>query len=343
MEEQILKLEQDATNEINLAKNIAELFSVNVKYLGKQGKLTEILRGMKDVLPENRKVVGQKVNDTRDKLENLIKTVKIKFENCVLDEKLKNKMVDISEPAQNFCQGEKHPTQKIFDKLIDTCVEFGFEVVDGPEVELDYYNFEKLNVPKDHPARDMQDSFYINDNILLRTQTSSVQIREMEKRKPPFKIVSPGKTYRVDSDATHTPVFHQFEALVVDENVSMVDLKNMLSYLLKTIFGENTKVRFRPSYFPFTEPSVEVDATCPYCKGNGCSMCKQTGFIELLGAGMVHKNVLEMSGIDSKKYRGFAFGPGVDRLAMVNYEIPDLRSMFENDIRFLKQFGGENK
>ena len=252
-------------------------------------------------------------------------------------EKLEKETIDITLPGTKIKRGSKHPINRVIEEIEDLFVSMGYDVIAGPELETDEYCFERLNLPKGHPARDMQDSFYITDNILMRTQTSCVQIREMEKRKPPFKIVSPGRTYRADSDATHSPVFHQFEGLVVDENISMVDLKAMLTKMLTMLFGENTKIRFRPSYFPFTEPSVEVDATCPNCQGKGCRLCKGTGFMELLGAGMVNPKVLEGCGIDSKKYTGFAFGPGVDRLAMVVNKIPDLRMMFENDIKFLDQ------
>lgn len=337
MKEKIKSLQDLALDELSKVSSLKDLNEVRIKYLGKQGELTAILRGMKDVSPEERPVLGQLVNEVRNLIEQSINNLNEKFEEEELNKKLSSERIDITEPAKNAEKGEIHPLHKVFDKLIDCCVEMGFSVVTGPEIETDYYNFEALNVPADHPARDMQDSFYITDKILMRTQTSCVQIREMEKRKPPFKIVSPGRTYRADSDATHSPVFHQFEGLVVDENISIVDLKAMLTKLLTMLFGENTKIRFRPSYFPFTEPSVEVDATCPNCGGKGCRLCKGTGFMELLGAGMVNPKVLEGCGIDSKKYTGFAFGPGVDRLAMVVNKIPDLRMMFENDIKFLDQ------
>lgn len=337
MKDKIKQLEISANEELKNVKSLKELNDIRVKYLGKQGELTSILRGMKEVDASERPIIGQLINELRTSIEQQINTLTEKFEEEQLNEKLKKEKIDITEPAKNVEKGAIHPLHRVFDKLMDCCVEMGFSVVTGPEIEEDYYNFEALNVPADHPARDMQDSFYITDNILMRTQTSCVQIREMEKRKPPFKIVSPGRTYRADSDATHSPVFHQFEGLVVDENISMVDLKAMLTKMLTMLFGENTKIRFRPSYFPFTEPSVEVDATCPNCQGKGCRLCKGTGFMELLGAGMVNPKVLEGCGIDSKKYTGFAFGPGVDRLAMVVNKIPDLRMMFENDIKFLDQ------
>ena len=337
MEGKINEIYQLAKSYLKDCTSLDSLNKIRVQFLGKQGELTALLKGMKDVSKEDKPRIGQLINNARCDIEQEIDSLQKKFEEQELEKKLKSEKIDITAPSKIVEKGEIHPLNKVFDKLIDCCVAMGFEVVTGPEIEYDYYNFEALNVPKDHPARDMQDSFYITDNILMRTQTSSVQIRTMENRKPPFRIVSPGRTYRADSDATHSPVFHQFEGLVVDENISMVDLKSMLTKMLSMLFGENTKIRFRPSYFPFTEPSVEVDATCPSCGGKGCKLCKGTGFMELLGAGMVNPKVLENCGIDSKKYTGFAFGPGVDRLAMVVNKIPDLRMMFENDVKFLEQ------
>ncbi len=337
MLEQINALLEEAKSKINTCQDLKTLNDIRVEFLGKQGKVTNLLHTMKDIDKEERPKFGQLVNSARNEIEELLKSLQIHLNEKAIEQKMASERVDISEPSKIIEKGEIHPLHKVFDKLIDACVAMGFTVLTGPEVEYDYYNFEALNVPKDHPARDMQDTFFITDNILMRSQTSSVQVRAMETMKPPFKIVSPGRTYRADSDATHSPVFHQFEGLVVDENVSLVDLKSMLTQLLKMLFGENTKIRFRPSYFPFTEPSVEVDATCPSCGGKGCRLCKNTGYMELLGAGMVNPKVLEMSGIDSNKYSGFAFGPGVDRLAMVVNKIPDLRMMFENDMKFLEQ------
>lgn len=337
MKEKISNLKTSVNQEIEKATTLKELTDIRVKYLGKQGELTAILRGMKDLSAEERPIVGSLINELRNEVEDCLNTKQQQFEEDELNLKLNADKIDLSEPSKIVKKGEIHPLHKIFDKLCDICVSMGFSVVDGPEVEYDYYNFEALNIPKDHPARDMQDSFYITPNILLRTQTSCVQIRTMEKLAPPIKIVSPGRTYRADSDATHSPVFHQFEGLVIDENISMIDLKSMLSELLQKLFGDDTKIRFRPSYFPFTEPSVEVDASCPNCRGTGCKLCKGTGYMELLGAGMVNPKVLENCGIDSKKYTGFAFGSGADRLAMVVNKIPDLRMMFENDAKFLNQ------
>lgn len=337
MKQQILQILQSFETELLTVSAAADAQELRVKFLGKQGLLTSILRGMKDVAAQERPLVGTLVNEAREQIETKLHHAESACLAKELEQALANERIDITEPANPPVEGAYHPLTNTFNKLVSACVELGFEVVSGPEVEYDYYNFEALNLPKDHPARDMQDSFFLAPNILLRTQTSSVQIREMEQRKPPFKIVSPGKTYRVDNDPTHTPMFHQFEGLVVDENVSLVDLKSILTSLLKMLFGKNTSIRFRPSFFPFTEPSVEVDCTCPMCGGSGCTRCKMTGWMELLGAGMVNPKVLENCGIDSNKYTGFAFGFGVDRLTMVDNKIPDLRMMFENDIRFLSQ------
>lgn len=337
MKDKLIKIKDEALNQVEIVKNLKELNECKVKFLGKQGELTMVLRGMRDLPAEQRPIVGAVVNQVRAEIEALIQQKEIFFENEELNKKLESEKVDITEPSKDLQLGAFHPITRIIDKVCDICVKMGFEVVQGPDIETDYYNFEALNIPKNHPARDMQDSFYITDKFVLRTQTSAVQAREMEKRKPPFKIICPGRTYRNDSDSTHSPMFHQFEGLVVDENVSMADLKIMLNTMLKNLFGENTKIRFRPSFFPFTEPSVEVDVSCPSCKGDGCRFCKGTGWLEMLGAGVVNPKVLEISGIDSKKYRGIAFGMGVDRLAMIENSIQDLRTMFKNDIRFLNQ------
>lgn len=337
MQEKLKMLSEQAKAELKEVKDVASLNNFKVKYLGKQGLLTEILRGMRDLPAEQRPVIGALVNQVRQDIENQTAQKQAEFDKIELEKELAKNFVDITEPAKGHEKGALHPLSKVFDLLIDSCVAMGFKVVEGPEVELDYFNFEALNIPKNHPSRDMQDTFFVTDNILLRSQTSSVQARAMQTLKPPFKIISPGRVYRNDSDATHSPVFHQMEGLVIDENISMADLKSMLTVLMRRTFGEQTQIRFRPSFFPFTEPSVEVDVTCPSCHGEGCRLCKGTGFMELLGAGIVNPKVLEENGIDSKKYRGFAFGFGVDRVAMVKNSISDIRSMFKNDIRFLKQ------
>ena len=337
MQEKLKMLSEQAKAELKEVKDVASLNNFKVKYLGKQGLLTEILRGMRDLPAEQRPVIGALVNQVRQDIENQTAQKQAEFDKMELEKELAKNFIDITEPAKSHEKGALHPLSKVFDLLIDSCVAMGFKVVEGPEVELDYFNFEALNIPKNHPSRDMQDTFFVTDNILLRSQTSSVQARAMQTLKPPFKIISPGRVYRNDSDATHSPVFHQMEGLVIDENISMADLKSMLTVLMRRTFGEQTQIRFRPSFFPFTEPSVEVDVTCPSCHGEGCRLCKGTGFMELLGAGIVNPKVLEENGIDSKKYRGFAFGFGVDRVAMVKNSISDIRSMFKNDIRFLKQ------
>lgn len=339
MLDDLKKIKEEALVEISKItyENRKKLVDLKVKILGKSGRLTAISKGMRDVAPEDRPKVGALINEVRGAIEEQITAKEKEFEACELNERLEKERVDITEPAKNSKRGALHPIPSVVDKLTDICVALGFSVVEGPEVESDYYNFEAMNIPKNHPSRDMQDTFFINSNILLRSQTSAVQAREMEKRKPPFKIICPGKTYRNDNDSTHSPVFNQLEGLVVDENVSMADLKSMLTIIMKRLYGEDTTIRFRPSFFPFTEPSIEVDVSCPSCHGKGCSTCKGTGMLELLGAGIVNPKVLEMSGIDSKKYRGFAFGFGLDRTAMILNSIGDIRYLYRNDIRFIDQ------
>ena len=312
--------------------------SINLMFLGKSGELTTVLKTLKDYAPEERAKLGAEVNNLRNIMAHQLNTLREHFAQIELNKKLMSEKVDITVPSSSSEVGTLHPVNLVIDELLALCVGLGYEMAEGPEIETDYYNFQALNVPLDHPARDMQDTFFINPQFLLRTQTSPVQVRVMEHKKPPIKIISPGTVYRVDSDATHTPMFHQIEGLVVDKNISMRDLKGMLSLIAKTLFGENTVTRLRPSFFPFTEPSVEVDATCPSCHGKGCSLCKGTGWLEILGAGMVNPKVLENCGIDSSVYSGFAFGLGVERIAMIKYGIPDIRMLFENDLRFLNQF-----
>lgn len=337
MKEKLLQIKEEALKEFSSCDDLKSLNDLRVKYFGKQGALTVVLKGMRDLTPQERPIIGALVNDVRQNIESSFAKKEEEITTKELAKKLESEKIDITEPSKDCEKGSFHPITRVIDRLSEICVEMGFEVVQGPEIESDYYNFEALNIPQNHPARDMQDSFYITEKFLMRTQTSAVQVREMEKRKPPFKIVSPGRTYRNDSDSTHSPMFHQFEGLVIDENVSMADLKIMLNTMLTKLFGKGTKTRFRPSFFPFTEPSVEVDVTCPNCGGEGCRLCKGTGWLEMLGAGVVNPKVLEMSGIDSKKYKGFAFGPGVDRLAMIENGVTDLKLMFKNDIRFLNQ------
>ncbi len=337
MKEQLEKILESGLQEIEKAEDLKILDEIRVKYFGKAGALTQILRGMKGVPAEKRKEIGAVANTVREQLEKALTEKLCILENAQLLAEMEKEKVDITEPSKGTKRGALHPLTRLNNKFMDICVEMGFTVIQGPEIETDYYNFEALNVPKNHPARDMQDSFYITDNILMRTQTSNMQIRAMETMKPPFKVVCPGRVYRNDSDSSHSPIFNQFEALVIDENIGLKDLMMMIKEILKRLFGEGVKVRVRPSFFPFTEPSIEIDATCQMCQGKGCSLCKGTGFSEVFGAGVVNPKVLEMSGIDSKKYSGFAFGPGIDRSVMVTNKIPNIKYLFRNDMRFLKQ------
>lgn len=339
MQDIIKQIFENASEEIKAAQTEQEIEAVRIKYLGKNGELTKILKQMGKLSPEERPVVGQLANKVRQDIEKAITDAKNVMKEKALQQQLEAERVDITMPGNKRKIGGLHPLNIVLNDLIDIFVSMGFDVVDGPEVETDYYNFEALNIPADHPARDMQDTFYIGDNLLLRTQTSAAQIRTMENQKPPIKIISPGRVYRSDEvDATHSPVFHQIEGLVVDKNITMCDLKGTLEEFVHEIYGSDTKLRFRPSFFPFTEPSVEVDVSCSECGGRGCSICKDSGWIEILGAGMVHPKVLSICGIDPQVYSGFAFGVGLDRLTTTRYKISDIRLLFENDIRFLEQF-----
>ena len=337
---EISRLKELAVSEIQSATNAKELDEVRVKYLGKKGELTSILRSMGSLAPEERPVIGGKVNEARDELEVLIKSGEEKFAKQELERKLKEETIDITLPSTKVKRGSKHPLNRIIEEVEDLFVSMGYDVVAGPELETDEYCFERLNLPKGHPARDMQDSFYITSEYLLRTQTSAVQARAMiaNEEKSPIRIICPGKTYRRDDDATHSHQFSQVEGLVIDKNISLADLKGTLEVFVRKMLGENLQLRFRPSYFPFTEPSYEVDVSCFKCGGKGCNLCKQTGWIEVLGSGMVHPNVLKMNGYDPDKYTGFAFGTGLDRLAMFKYGITDIRLLYQNDVRFLSQF-----
>ncbi len=340
MKEQIEQIKLNALKEIEQAKDLKELNEANVKYLGKKGELTAVLRGMGALSAEERPVIGSLVNVVRDELEGAISEKEEKFKAEEMEAKLAKEKIDITLPANKIKRGSKHPLNRIIEEVEDIFVGMGYDVVDGPELETDEYCFERLNLPKGHPARDMQDSFYITPEYLLRTQTSAVQARVMmaNKEKTPIRVICPGKVYRRDDDATHSHQFAQVEGLVIDENISLADLKGTLEVFMKKMLGENTQLRFRPSYFPFTEPSYEVDVSCFKCGGKGCNLCKQTGWIELLGSGMVHPNVLKMNGYDPEKYTGFAFGTGLDRLAMFKYGITDIRLLYQNDVRFLNQF-----
>ena len=339
MKEEILKIEEIAKEKIQRAKDLNGLNEVRVDYLGKKGKLTTILRGMGALAPEERPLIGSLVNEVRDQIESQIKKRNEILKSILLEEKLKKEKIDVTMPSKKIELGSIHPITKVIDEVKEIFLGMGYEIADGPEIETTFNNFDQLNSPPDHPSRDLQDTFYITEDIILRSQTSPVQVRVMEKQKPPIKIICPGKVYRSDSvDATHSPVFHQIEGLVIDKNISMGDLKGTLEMFAKKCLGENTKIRFRPHHFPFTEPSAEADVSCFVCGGKGCRVCKGEGWIELLGCGMVHPNVLRNCGINPNEYSGFAFGFGVERIAMAKYGIDDMRLLYENDVRFLKQF-----
>lgn len=340
MKEQIENIRQSALEEIKNANDEKVLNDARVKYLGKKGELTLILRGMGGLSPEERPVIGSLVNEVRDEIENLIEEREKEFKVEEIKRKLETEKIDVTMPGKKVNLGSVHPITQIIKDIEEIFIGMGYEIADGPEVELATYNFDKLNTPPDHPARDIQDTFYITDDIVLRSQTSPVQARVMENQKPPIKIICPGAVYRSDSvDATHSPVFHQIEGLVVDKNISMGDLKGTLEMFAKKCLGEKTQIRFRPHHFPFTEPSAEADVSCFVCGGKGCRVCKGEGWIELLGCGMVHPNVLRNCGIDPQEYSGFAFGCGIERIAMAKFGIDDMRLLYENDVRFLKQFG----
>ena len=340
METQVNEIKLNALDEIEKASNLRELEDVRVKYLGKKGKLTAILKTMGSLAPEDRPKLGSVVNQVKTELESKITDKEEILQKEELNRKLELERIDVSLPSSKIIRGSKHPLTRVIEEIEDLFVSMGYDVVSGPELETDEYCFERLNLPKGHPARDMQDSFYITPEYLLRTQTSAVQARAMmaNKEKTPIRIIVPGKTYRREDDATHSHQFNQVEGLVIDKNISFADLKGTLEIFMKHMLGENTELRFRPSYFPFTEPSYEVDVSCFKCGGKGCNLCKQTGWIELLGSGIVHPNVLKMNGYDPEVYSGFAFGTGLDRLAMFKYGITDIRLLYSNDVRFLNQF-----
>lgn len=336
MKEIIEKLRAKALEELAKSDDIEAL---RIKYLGKKGELTALLRGMGSVSPEDRPKIGQLVNELRETIEGAIEQKQKELSERALGLKLAAQTIDVTVPGKEIPVGRRHPLAQTEKTMRDVFVGLGFTVAEGPEVEYDYYNFEALNLPKNHPARDTQDTFYITDNILLRSQTSPVQVRVMEKQKPPIRIISPGRVYRADpADASHSPIFHQLEGLCVDKGITMSDLKGVLELFAKKMFGENTRVRFRPHHFPFTEPSAEVDVSCFVCGGKGCRLCKGEGWIEILGAGMVHPFVLSNCGIDPEVYSGFAFGVGIERVAMITLGIDDMRLLYENDERFLSQF-----
>ena len=342
LREKLEELRQQGLNEIANSDDLKNVNDIRVKLLGKKGPITNVLRGMRDLSAEERPKVGKFANEVRDELRQALEDKKSSLEQALMNAKLQSESIDVTLPGTPVAQGQPHVIQQSIDQLVDLFIGMGYEVAVGDEVEQEEYNFEKLNLPKDHPARDMQDTFYITPSVLMRTQTSPMQARMMEKHdfsQGPLKMISPGKVYRRDTDdATHSHQFHQVEGLVVGEHVTMADLKGTLEVVAQNLFGDQLKVRLRPSYFPFTEPSVEADVTCFNCLGKGCAICKGTGWIEVLGAGMVHPNVLKMSGVDPDVYGGFAFGLGPDRFAMIKYGVEDIRDFYQNDMRFLTQF-----
>lgn len=340
MKEKLKQIRTAALEQLDAVDSTEKLEQLRVKFLGKKGELTAVLRGMGALSPEERPAIGQIANEIRESVENMIAEKKEKLSAELLQHKLESEKIDVTMPAKRFNLGHRHPLAQVEDEMCGIFRSMGFDIEEGPEVETDYYNFQALNTPENHPARDSQDTFYITDNILLRSQTSSVQVHAMERAgKPPIRVVSPGRVYRSDAvDATHSPMFHQLEGLVVDKDITMGDLKGTLETFARRMFGNDTKIRFRPHHFPFTEPSAEIDISCFMCGGKGCKVCKGEGWIEILGAGMVHPNVLRCSGIDPDVYSGFAFGMGIERIAMKKYSIDDMRLLYENDLRFLSQF-----
>lgn len=339
MKEKLQSILQSATEDLKAISTSKELDELRVRFLGKKGELTALLKGMRDLSAEERPIVGQMVNDVRAALEEALEKQRAVLEKAALEAKLRGEAVDVTLPGKPMTIGKKHPLSIVLDEVKEAFLGLGFSVAEGPEVEFDHYNFEALGIPKDHPARDTQDTFYISDNVVLRTQTSPVQVRTMEQYKPPIRIIAPGRVYRTDTaDATHSPLFHQIEGLVVDKGIRMSDLKGILELFAKNLYGEDTVVRFRPHHFPFTEPSAEMDIQCFQCHGEGCRLCKGEGWIEILGCGMVHPQVLEGCGIDPEIYSGYAFGVGLERIVMGRYKIDDIRLFYENDVRFLHQF-----
>ncbi len=339
MKEKLAQIKEQALAQIQASDALEKLNEVKVNFLGKKGELTSVLKSMKDVAPEDRPKVGQMVNEVREEIERVLEDAKTKMEAKLREAVMAKETIDVTLPAKKNNVGHRHPNTIALDEVERIFVGMGYEVVEGPEVEYDYYNFEALNIPADHPAKDEQDTFYVSGDILLRTQTSPVQVRQMEKGKLPIRMIAPGRVFRSDEvDATHSPSFHQIEGMVVDKNITFADLKGTLAQFAKEMFGEDTKVKFRPHHFPFTEPSAEMDMSCFKCGGAGCRFCKGSGWIEILGCGMVHPKVLKMSGIDPEVYSGFAFGIGLERITLLKYEIDDMRLLYENDVRFLKQF-----
>ncbi|WP_178041916.1 phenylalanine--tRNA ligase subunit alpha [Frisingicoccus sp.] len=339
MKDRLEQIRQNALAQIEEAGALEKLNDIRVAFLGKKGELTSIMKSMKEIAPEERPAFGQMVNETRSEIEKKMEEMKAELARKAREAQLKAEVIDVTLPAKKSNVGHRHPNTIALEEVERIFVGMGYEVIEGPEVEKDYYNFEALNIPANHPAKDEQDTFYINKEFVLRTQTSGTQVHTMETQELPIRMIAPGRVYRSDEvDATHSPCFHQIEGLVIDKHITFADLKGTLAEFAKELFGEETKVKFRPHHFPFTEPSAEMDVTCFKCGGKGCRMCKGSGWIEILGCGMVHPKVLKMSGIDPEKYSGFAFGVGLERIALLKYEIDDMRLLYENDTRFLKQF-----
>lgn len=339
MKDTLMALLEQAKQEIKSASGLKDLEDLRIKYLGKKGDVTQVLKNMKDLSAEERPLIGKIANDVREEIESLLESSKEDKKAYEIQAQLENESIDVTMPSKSTIRGHKHPINVALDEVIDIFLGMGFKIAEGPEVETVYHNFDALNAPIDHPSRSLSDTFYITEDMILRTQTSPIQVRTMKNQKPPIKIIAPGRCFRNDEiDATHSPMFHQIEGLVIDKNITMADLKGTLDMFAKRLFGSQTKTKFRPHYFPFTEPSGEVDVSCFKCGGEGCRFCKNSGWIEILGCGMVHPNVLKECGIDPTEYNGFAFGMGLDRVTMLKYEIDDIRVLFENDIRFIKQF-----
>lgn len=339
MKEKLQVLLQEAKTEISAAKALKDLEDIRIKFLGKKGEVTSVLKNMKDLSAEERPLIGKIANEIREEIENLLDAVKEDKKKLEIEDRLEKEAIDVTMPSRQTSRGHKHPINVALDEIIEIFLGMGFKIAEGPEVETVYHNFDALNAPIDHPSRSLSDTFYITEDLILRTQTSPIQVRTMMNQKPPIKIIAPGRCFRNDEiDATHSPMFHQIEGLVIDKDITMADLKGTLDMFAKRLFGSQTKTKFRPHYFPFTEPSGEVDVSCFKCGGEGCRFCKGSGWIEILGCGMVHPNVLRECGIDPEVYNGFAFGMGLDRITMLKYEIDDIRVLFENDVRFIKQF-----
>lgn len=338
MKDRLKKLEREALAAIVATESTAALQDVRVTFLGKKGAVTDLMKGMRDLAPEERPTIGALVNSLKETLDDAFSKRDLLLQQAAVAERISSEKIDVTLPGRQSFSGSKHPVTLVTEEIVEIFSSLGFSVEEGPEIEQDFYNFEALNIPKDHPARDMQDTFYINDDVVLRTHTSPVQIRSMLKQPPPIRVIAPGTVYRRDSDLTHSPMFHQIEGFLVDQNVAFSDLKGILTHFLTTYFGNDLGVRFRPSFFPFTEPSAEVDIACVICSGKGCRVCKGTGWLEILGCGMIDPEVFKSVNYDAEQVSGFAFGMGLERIAMLKYGVSDLRLFFENDLRFLRQF-----